>query len=52
MIVGYGIAGWILYDWPAGVASIPGNTFQNLIGMGLAFPITASLQRIQARKQY
>ena len=35
-----------------GVASIPGNTFQNLIGMGLAFPITASLQRIQARKQY
>ena len=52
MIVGYGIAGWILYDWPAGVASIPGNIFQNLIGMGLAFPITASLQRIQARKQY
>ncbi len=41
-----------LYDWPAGVASIPGNIFQNLIGMGLAFPITASLQRIQARKQY
>lgn len=52
MIIGYGIAGWILYDWPAGVASIPGNIFQNLIGMGLAFPITASLQRIQARKQY
>ena len=33
-------------------ASRPGNIFQNLIGMGLAFPITASLQRIQARKQY
>lgn len=27
MIVGYGIVGWILYDWLVGVVFILGNIF-------------------------
>ena len=51
MISGYFLAGWFLYDWPAGVASIPGNIFQNIIGVGLALPLTQALKRTRVQKE-
>lgn len=51
MVIGYLLAGWLLYDWPAGVASVPGNVIQNIVGIGLAYPITASMRRIQIKHQ-
>lgn len=50
MISGYFLAGWFLYDWPAGVASIPGNLFQNIVGIGLAFPLIQAFKRIILKK--
>lgn len=52
MISGYFLAGWFLYDCPAGVASIPSNFFQNIVGIGLAFPLTQTLQRTVWKKRF
>lgn len=51
MIIGYLLAGWFLYGWPAGVASIPGNMIQNLFGIALTYPLVSALKRFQLRKQ-
>ncbi|OQO71435.1 ECF transporter S component [Enterococcus villorum] len=52
MIIGYFLAGWFLYDWPAGVASLPGNFFQNIVGIGLTFPLTQTIQRTVLKKRF
>lgn len=51
MITGYLLAGWFLYGWPAGVASIPGNMLQNLFGIALTYPLVSGLKRFQLGKQ-
>lgn len=51
MIIGYLLAGWFLYGWPAGVASIPGNMIQNLFGIALTYPLVSGLKRFQLGKQ-
>lgn len=37
MIVGYFFATSLLYTWPAGIASIPGNIVQTAFGMGVTY---------------
>lgn len=51
MIIGYLLAGWFLYGWPSGVASIPGNIIQNIVGIGLAIPLTSAIQRLPLNKK-
>ncbi len=51
MVIGYLFAGWFLYGWPSGVASIPGNMIQNIVGIGLAIPLTSAIQRLQLNKK-
>lgn len=51
MISGYFLGGWLLYGWPAGVASIFGNFFQNIVGIGLALPLNHVIRRtVQKRR--
>lgn len=47
MIVGYALATALLYTWPAGLASIPGNIFQNLFGIIVTVPVVAALHKIK-----
>ncbi len=51
MVIGYLFAGWFLYGWPSGVASILGNMIQNIVGIGLAIPLTSAIQRLQLNKK-
>ncbi len=51
MIIGYLLAGWFLYGWPSGVASIPGNLIQNIVGIGLTIPLTSALRRLQLNRK-
>lgn len=47
MIVGYALATAFLYTWPAGVASIVGNIFQNIFGIVVTVPVVAALRKIK-----
>lgn len=46
MVAGYAVATGIMYTWPAGVASILGNTIQNIFGIGLTFLLMTSIRKI------
>ncbi|MGM9902476.1 hypothetical protein A5844_000040 [Enterococcus sp. 10A9_DIV0425] len=52
MMLGYFFAGWFLYDWPAGVASLPSNLIQNIAGILLAVPLTRTFMRFDRFKQF
>lgn len=45
MILGYFLAGWLLYGFGAGLASIVGNIFQNAVGIVVAYPLMYGLKR-------
>lgn len=45
MIIGYFAAGWLLYGFGAGIASIVGNIFQNGIGIVLSYPLIYGLKK-------
>src|SRR5699024_2271633 len=46
MICAYSLATAFLYTWPAGLASIPGNIFQNLFGIVVTVPLVSALKKI------
>lgn len=46
MIVGYAVATGIMYTWPAGVASLLGNTIQNIFGIALTFLLMTAIRKI------
>lgn len=52
MIVGYAIATSVLFGWPAGVASIPGNIVQNIFGVAVTIPLFHALQKVLRHPQY
>ena len=45
MIVGYFFATSLLYTWPAGIASIPGNIVQTVFGMGVTYLSYGAISR-------
>lgn len=45
MVVGYVFAGFFLYNWAAGVASIPGNVGQCLFGLIVALVLNEALPK-------
>ncbi|MBS7576996.1 MULTISPECIES: ECF transporter S component [unclassified Enterococcus] len=45
MVIGYGLAGWLLNGFGYGLASIPGNTLQNIFGIVIALPVYKALSR-------
>jgi uncharacterized membrane protein len=45
MVIGYAIASCILYGWSAGLADIPTNIVQNLIGMAVAIMVSKLLEK-------
>ncbi|KAF1296747.1 ECF transporter S component [Enterococcus sp. JM4C] len=52
MIIGYALATSLLYTWPAGLASLPGNLIQNLFGIFVTVPLYQGLKRILHLPQY
>lgn len=46
LVAGYFFASWLLYDWPVGVASLPSNLVQNIVGIVVAIPLTKALMRL------
>lgn len=52
MIVGYALATALLYGWPAGLASLPSNSVQNLFGIAVTVPLYHALQRVLRHPQY
>ena len=46
MIVGYVLAGAVLYNWAAGVASIPGNIAQNVMGVIVVLILLPIVKRL------
>lgn len=46
MIVGYFLAGWLLFGLPAGLFSIIGNSIQNVLGILVTIPVVRGLRRI------
>lgn len=52
MIVGYAFATALLFGWPAGLASLPSNSVQNLFGIAVTVPLFHALQRVLRHPQY
>lgn len=52
MIVGYALATALLFGWPAGLASLPGNGIQNIFGIVVTIPLYHALQRVLRHPQY
>lgn len=50
MIAGYAAATALLYGWPAGIASIPGNIIQNGFGAAVTIPLYHALHKIVDRR--
>ncbi|MDR0921459.1 MAG: ECF transporter S component [Lactobacillales bacterium] len=48
MIIGYTIAGTLLYGFGSGIASIPGNIVQNGFGYFMTIPLVTALKRVPA----
>lgn len=46
MIIGYFLAGWLLFGLPAGLFSIIGNSIQNVLGILVTIPVARGLRRI------
>lgn len=46
MVAGYGLATFIMYGWPATLASIPSNLAQCALGILVAMPLYQALKRI------
>lgn len=47
MVVGYYFATSLLFGWPAGLASIPGNLIQVGFGMVVTMPLVGSLRKFK-----
>lgn len=52
MIIGYALATALLYGWPAGLASLPGNCVQNIFGIAVTIPLFHALQKVLRHPQY
>lgn len=52
MITGYALATALLFGWPAGLASLPGNCVQNIFGIAVTVPLFQALQRVLRHPQY
>lgn len=52
MIAGYAFATALLFGWPAGLASIPGNSIQNIFGIAVTVPLYHALQRVLRHPQF
>ncbi|MDN6616951.1 MAG: ECF transporter S component [Enterococcus sp.] len=52
MIAGYAFATALLFGWPAGLASIPGNSIQNIFGIAVTVPLYPALQRVLRHPQF
>jgi len=52
MIIGYALATALLFGWPAGLASLPGNCVQNIFGIAVTVPLFHALQRVLRYPQY
>ncbi|MGM0123977.1 hypothetical protein IGI37_001351 [Enterococcus sp. AZ194] len=52
MIAGYALATSLLYTWPAGLASLPGNLIQNIFGIVVTIPLYQALQKILKQPQF
>ncbi|WP_181236135.1 ECF transporter S component [Enterococcus avium] len=52
MIIGYAIATALLFGWPAGLASLPGNLVQNIFDIAVTIPLYHALQRVLRHPQY
>ncbi|MGM0301831.1 hypothetical protein IGI66_001430 [Enterococcus sp. AZ048] len=52
MIAGYAFATALLFGWPAGLASIPGNSIQNIFGIAVTVPLYHTLQRVLRHPQF
>lgn len=52
MIIGYALATALLFGWPAGWASLPGNSVQNIFGIAVTVPLFHALQRVLRHPQY
>lgn len=52
MIIGYALATALLFGWPAGLASLPGNCIQNLFGIAVTVPLFQALQKVIRHPQY
>ncbi|BBM18142.1 membrane protein [Enterococcus avium] len=52
MIAGYALATALLFGWPAGLASLPGNSVQNIFGIAVTVPLFQALQRVLRHPQY
>ncbi|WP_314580887.1 ECF transporter S component [Enterococcus gilvus] len=52
MIAGYAFATALLFGWPAGLASIPGNNIQNIFGIAVTVPLYHALQRVLRHPQF
>ena len=46
MVLGYALATGLMYTWPAGVASLFGNTIQNIFGVTLTVFLMSALRKI------
>ena len=45
-VLGYALATGLMYTWPAGVASLFGNTIQNIFGVTLTVFLMSALRKI------
>lgn len=52
MIAGYAFATALLFGWPAGLASIPGNSIHNIFGIAVTVPLYHALQRVLRHPQF
>ncbi|REC31748.1 ECF transporter S component [Enterococcus pseudoavium] len=52
MIIGYALVTALLYGWPAGLASLPGNCVQNIFGIAVTIPLFHALQKVLRHPQY
>ncbi|WP_288227576.1 ECF transporter S component [uncultured Enterococcus sp.] len=52
MIAGYAFATALLFGWPAGLASISGNSIQNIFGIAVTVPLYHALQRVLRHPQF
>lgn len=52
MIIGYALAGWLLNGFGYGLASLPGNSVQNIFGILIALPVYKALTKAKLVESY